>query len=306
MMSNNLFRNVLIGAGALVVVAILILAFVLRFTVIQPGNVGIKIDLLGETRTVENVDIVVGRVFYFPISQMVIQYPYITQRFEWWGPESLKFNSTEGVRLGVDVSISMGVDPDRAAELYIKYRRTLDQMIDNEIRDRVNGCMSLSASRMRVDRIVGDGRSEFLTNTVDCINERLVTEGWILNDFQLTSNFEIPQNIQSRIDEQIQAQQQAIAAENTVRQREAEARQRVAQAQGEAEARVLQATADADARLLAATAEAQALTIQGEALRTNPEVLQLNFIQQWNGQLPLVTGGTDGLLLDIDSLIGNR
>lgn len=275
-------------------------------TIIEPGTVGIKVDLLGESRTVDSVDVVVGRVFYNPMTTQIVRYPYITQRFEWWGDDSLKFNSTEGVRLGVDVAISLGVDPERAAELYIKYRRTLPEMIDNEIRDRVNGCMSLSASSMRVDRIVGEGRSQFITETVDCINDRLVGEGWVLNDFQLTSSFEIPNNIQARIDEQIQAQQAAIAAENTVRQREAEARQRVAQAQGEAEARVLQATADADARLLAATAEAQALTIQGEALRTNPEVLQLNFIQQWNGQLPLVTGGTDGLLLDIDSLLGDN
>lgn len=274
-------------------------------TTIEPGSVGIKVDLLGESRGVENVDVVVGRTWYNPVSTQIVRYPYTTQRFEWWGDDSLAFNSTEGVRLSVDVAISLGVDPERAAELYVKYRRTLPEMIDNEIRDRVNGCMSLTASTFRVDNIVGEGRARFIDTSIECMQERLVAEGFVLNDFQLTSNFNIPANIQSRIDEQIQAQQAAIAAENTVRQREAEARQREAQALGEANARRLAAEAEADARLLQAEAEAQALTIQGEALRTNPEVLQLNFIQQWNGQLPLVTGGTDGLLLDIDSLLGD-
>lgn len=278
------------------VLAVVLLPLLLgACTRIEPGSVGIKVDLLGESRSVDNIQVVVGRVFYNPWTTQIVRYPFVTQRYEWWGDDALRFNSTEGVRLGVDVAISLGVDPDRAPELYVKYRRTLQEMIDNEIRDRVNGCMSLVASSMRVDRIVGEGRAEFINSSVLCIQDRLVTEGFVLNDFQLTSNFDIPANIQARIDEQIQAQQAAIAAENTVRQREAEARQREAQARGEANARLTQAEA-----------EAAALRIQGQALRENPEVLQLSFIERWNGSLPLVMGSDAGLLLDLESLTNIR
>lgn len=260
-------------------------------TRIQPGSVGIKVDLLGETRSVDNIDVVVGRVFYNPFTTDVIQFPYHVQRYEWWGDDMLRFNSTEGVRLGVEVAISLGVDPDRAAELYVKYRKTLSAMIDNEVRDRVNGCLSSVGSRMRVDSIVGEGRSDFIASSLLCIEDRLVGEGFIVNDLQLTSSFDIPSHIQARIDEQIQAQQAAIAAQNTVAQREAEALQREAQARGEA-----------NARLLEAAAEAEAINIQGAALRENPEILALSYIEKWDGIMPLVVGADSGLLLDFSSL----
>lgn len=273
-------------------------------TRIEPGHVGIKVDLSGENRTVSDIDVVSGWQFYWPLSTQIVQYPYITRRYEWHGDDQLRFNAQEGVGLGMDVAISLGVNPERAAELYVKYRRTLPEMIDTEIRDRVNGCLIDTAGSMRVDAIVGVGRTSLRENALVCIRERLDAEGFVVNDFQFTNDFDLPQLIRDRINSQIEAQQAAIAAENTVAQVEAEARQREAQALGEANARRLTAQAEADARMLQATAEAQALTIQGEALRTNPEVLQLNFIQQWDGRLPLVTGGAEGMLLDIDSLIG--
>ena len=264
-------------------------------TTIQPGSVGIKVDLLGESREVENVEVVVGRVFYNPMTTKVIEYPYIVQRFEWWGEESLKFNSTEGVRIAADVSISLGIDPDHAAALYVKYRKTLQELIDNEIRDRVNGCMNRAGATMSVDNIIGEGRTDFINQTIVCIEQRIVAEGFTLNDLQLTNNFELPPNIQARIDEQIQAQQAAVAAENTVRQREAEAQQRIAQAQGEAQA-----------RLLEAEAEAEALRVQGDALRANPEVLMLTYLEQWDGVLPVVAGGDAPFILDLNSLMQGR
>jgi regulator of protease activity HflC (stomatin/prohibitin superfamily) len=252
-------------------------------TRIEPGNVGLKVDLLGESRTVSDINVVSGWVFYNPWATQIVKYPYITQRYEWWGDDALRFNSTEGVRLSVDVAISLGVDPDATPALYIKYRRTLDSMIDNEIRDRVNGCMLRAASDMRVDALIGDQRGQFINVTVDCIQERLRAEGFILNDFQLTSDFDMPTSIRTRIEEQIQAQQAAIAAQNTIAQREAEARQRIAQAEGEAQARMLQAQA-----------EAEAINIQGQALRQNPEILQLQFIERWDGVMPQTLVGGDG------------
>jgi regulator of protease activity HflC (stomatin/prohibitin superfamily) len=272
-------------------------------TTVEPGSVGIKVDMLGESRSVDNVAIVVGRVFYNPFSTQVVTYPYTTQRFEWHTTDALAFNSTEGVTLSVDTAISIGVDPARAAELYVKYRRTLPQMIDDEIRDRVNGCLSQSASRMRVDRIIGDGRTEFIDNAIVCMNERLVVEGFVLNDFQITSAFTVPQNIRDRINDGIQAQQAAIAAQNTVAQREAEARQRVAVAQGEADSVRLAAEAAAAARTFQAEAEANAIRIQGAAIRENPEVLTLTFIEKWSGNYPQIVG-TDmgGMILNLDNL----
>jgi regulator of protease activity HflC (stomatin/prohibitin superfamily) len=287
-----------------IVVGILVLAVMFqpfRFTTIQPGNVGIKVDLLGRDRQIGNTETVVGRVLYNTWSTQIVQYPYTTQRFEWYAEEALKFSSTEGVRLGADVAISLGVDPSKAADLYVKYRKSLDAMIDNEVRDRVNGCMNQVSSSMTVDQVIGAERANFLDKTLECINVRLVNEGFVLNDFQITSEFYVPDSIKAKIEEQIQAQQAAIAAENKVRQIEAEARQRVAESQGQAQARQIQAEAEAsakrieaqaeaDARLIQAKAEAEAIAVQGAAITKNPQVLQLSYLEKWNGTLPQVVG----------------
>ena len=287
-----------------VILAVLVAVQPFRFTTIQPGNVGIKVDLLGRDRQVGNTETVVGRVLYNTWSTQIVQYPYTTQRFEWYGEEALKFSSTEGVRLGADVAISLGVDPTKAASLYVKYRKSLKAMIDNEVRDRVNGCMNQVSSTMTVDQVIGIERATLLEKTLECINVRLVSEGFVLNDFQITSEFYVPDSIKAKIEEQIQAQQAAIAAENKVRQIEAEAKQRVAESQGQAQARQIEAEAeasakrieaqaDADARLIQAKTEAEAIAVQGEAIAKNPQILQLSYLEKWNGTLPQVVGGDD-------------
>lgn len=250
-------------------------------TTIEPGYVGIKVDKVGTNRTVDNVETVVGRVLYNPINTDIIEFPYTTQRFEWWGEESLKFSSREGVRIGVDVAVSLGVDREKAASIYVKYRKTLDQLIDNEIRDRVNGCMNRAAASMSVDEIVGERRNVWLDNTLACITERVVAEGFILNDFQITSEFDVPPSIKAKIEEQIQAQQAAIAAENKVREVEAVARQHIAEADGRRQAAILEAQG-----------QAEAIRVINEELSRSPDYLQYYTIQQWDGVMPLYNGNS--------------
>jgi regulator of protease activity HflC (stomatin/prohibitin superfamily) len=249
-------------------------------TRIEPGHVGIKVDLVGQRREVDTIEVVVGRVFYNPWTTQIVEFPYTAQRFEWWGDESLKFSSREGVRLAIDVAISLGVNPDFAPEIYVKYRKTLDQLIDNEIRDRVNGCMNRAAGAMGVEEIIGERRNVWLDTTLECINERLVGEGFILNDFQLTSDFAMSANIAARIEEQIQAQQAAIAAENRVREVEAQAAQARAAAAGERDSAILQAEG-----------QAESMRIINEQLTQSPAYLQYLAVQRWNGVMPMVSGG---------------
>jgi len=37
-------------------------------------------------------------------------------------------------------------------------------------------------------------------------------------------------------------------------------------------------------------AEAEAISLRGEALRANPEILRLNAIERWDGVLPRIMG----------------
>ena len=46
------------------------------------------------------------------------------------------------------------------------------------------------------------------------------------------------------------------------------------------------AQGEADAQLMRARAEAEAIAIKARALRDNPDIIQLNAIEKWDGRLP--------------------
>ncbi|MEK6489203.1 SPFH domain-containing protein, partial [Klebsiella grimontii] len=86
---------------------------------------------------------------------------------------------------------------------------------------------------------------------------------------------EYPPTVIDSINAKVTANQKTLQREQEVKQREAEANMLRAEADGQA-----------DAKLKLAEAEAKSIRIRGDALRQNPEVMQLEAINKWNGTLP--------------------
>ncbi len=110
------------------------------------------------------------------------------------------------------------------------------------------------------------------------IRERLnqfdvVTEVISITDFEFSPLF--AQAIESKVE----AEQNALKAENDLRRIEVEARQREANAIGLANANIAEAKG-----------EAEAIAIINKALSENPNYLEWLKTQAWDGKLPLVVG----------------
>ena len=110
------------------------------------------------------------------------------------------------------------------------------------------------------------------------IRERLnqfnvVTEVISITDFEFSSLFA------SAIESKVEAEQNALRAENDLRRIEVEAKQREANAIGLANANIAEAKG-----------EAEAIAIINDALSTNPNYLEWLKTQAWDGKLPLVVG----------------
>lgn len=91
-------------------------------------------------------------------------------------------------------------------------------------------------------------------------------------------------------------EEKQVAEQNRLRaQTEAETAKIEAEAAAEVER--IKAQAEADAELIRAEAEAEANRLISESL--TEEVLDNKFIDNWDGQLPLVNGGSNGNLLNI-------
>lgn len=65
---------------------------------------------------------------------------------------------------------------------------------------------------------------------------------------------------------------------------------------------LLQAKIEKDIAIQEAQGKAEALRIKGNAINANPKIIQLEWIQQWNGKLPnTIVGDSKGILLNMNA-----
>lgn len=101
------------------------------------------------------------------------------------------------------------------------------------------------------------------------------------------TNFSFSADFANAVERKQVAEQEAQQAERVLDRVRTESQQRVARAEAEAEA-----------RLVEAQAEAEALRLQREVI--SAELLQLRFIEKWNGTLPVFLSGESGMVPLID------
>lgn len=89
-----------------------------------------------------------------------------------------------------------------------------------------------------------------------------------------------------------------LVIENITLSRELEAaiESKMVQEQEAAKARFTQQKAEIEAStaIIRAKGEAEAIRIRGDALRDNPNLIQLQIVEKWDGKAPLVVGGSSG------------
>ena len=112
----------------------------------------------------------------------------------------------------------------------------------------------------------------------NAIRERL-NEFDVITDAISITDFEFSVLFNKAIESKVEAEQNALRAENDLRRIEVEAQQHEASAVGIANANIAQANG-----------EAEAIAIINSALANNPQYLEWLKIQNWDGVLPLVIG----------------
>jgi regulator of protease activity HflC (stomatin/prohibitin superfamily) len=112
-----------------------------------------------------------------------------------------------------------------------------------------------------------------------------------ITDFQFSKEFD------ESIEAKVKAEQEALKAEN-------EKKTKITQAEALAESIKRAAEAEAYKTQKEAEARATAIKVEGEALRSNPSVLQLRAIERWKGYVPTFQGGNGQLIpfVNVDQL----
>lgn len=122
-------------------------------------------------------------------------------------------------------------------------------------------------------------RSEVRSAIIGQMKEKLDRRYVVVEDLNII-NFSFSKAFTEAIENKVTQEQNALAEQNKLKTIEFQAQQAVAEAEGKAQS-----------VKIAAGAEAEAIKIRGDALASNPEVVQLNAVEKWNGTLPTFMGG---------------
>jgi regulator of protease activity HflC (stomatin/prohibitin superfamily) len=299
----------LIGRLVLAVVLLIVGSLSLSscMTRIDAGHVGVRVKLAGSSRGVDDIPTVTGWVFYNPLTEQIIVFPISVINIVWTKDahegsahdDSITFSSQEGVNINADIGLSFHIEPTKAPHLYLRFRKNdLHELANGYVRNSVREAFNVVASKMPVQNLYGSDKGKLEHDVRTRVQDQLGKDGFVLDQLTINGALRLPENVATAINRAMEQTQQAIQAENRVRQVRAEADQAVTQAEGAARAARLRAEGEAAARLITARAEAKATLILRRSM--SPLVMQYRALEKWNGRLPMMNGSSSIPMLTFD------
>jgi regulator of protease activity HflC (stomatin/prohibitin superfamily) len=246
---------------------------------VEPGNVGIKVNKLGDDKGVGEV-VGVGR-YWTGMNTDIYIFPTFKQMKTY--DDAFNFQMSDGTTIGYHIGVAYKVDPTKITSVFQTYRKGVDDITDTDLRQKIADALNRLASRMSTDKFIDGGKSDLLDAALKDIQDEMGPIGIQVISLSYVGKPEYPPTVVASINAKVTANQKTLQRQQEVLQREAEANMLRAEADGQA-----------DAKLKLASAEAKSIAIRGQSLRENPEVLQLEAINKWNGALPqYMTSGTN-------------
>jgi len=277
--------------GLLVVAGAAVAVLASAFVVVPAGNVGVVFNIFGG---VQSRPLGEGLHIVLPVLQQVTLYDVRQQELTLAAATGDKINarSAEGLEIDVDVTVLFQVIRDRAPKLHQDIGPNYQEI---RIRPEVRSQIRDGISEYRAADLISVKRAELQQRIQNNLVESLQRDNIrVLN--VLLRDVRIPEAITQAIEEKQAAEQQVEVEENRRRQAEIAAQRRVVEAEGER-----------DAQIAKAEGEAQALTLRGEALRENPEIIQLEVAQRLAPSIQTIMLPTEGnFLLDVRGLVGRE
>lgn len=246
--------------GSLVVIGVMALAlFFSSFGTVPTGKVGLRTRFGAVTGDVIQPGFYLKTPFISGVTQMDVQIQREDADAEGASRNLQNVNSK--------ISVNYRLNPGSAIKVYSSIGKDYaDQFIRPAIQEVVKSVTAkYDAEELITKRQdVSDTMKAELTAKMAPLGIEIVTINIL--------NFDFSQGFNQSIEAKVTAEQDALAAQNKLKQVEFEAQQAVAEAKGKAEA----------------------LTIEGQAIQANPTVVQLRALEKWNGILPttMIPGAT--------------
>lgn len=254
--------------------AVFILLLVTAFNPIRTIDAGFRGVLLtwgGYSGTLDE-----GFNVIVPIAQQVIPIEVRTALYQAKADSA----SADLQQVETDIALNYHILPSMAGDVYQKTGEDYKVKI---IEPAIQEAVKASTAKYTAEQLIT--KRDLVKESIDIgIAERLKPFNIIVDQVNIV-NFKFSDQFNSAIESKVTAEQNALTAQRNLEKVRFESQQLVVIAQ-----------AQADSKLSIAKAEAESIRIQGEALKSSPQVASLRAIERWNGVLPVWVTGESGVV----------
>ena len=265
--------NVNMGPMKIILVAILLLIIIgviasASVKIVDAGNRGILLHWNAVDLSAPPLD--EGIHFLVPFQDDIVQMEVRTLKYD------KDTRSASKDLQSVETTVTVNYHPDKE-RVHILFKEIGLDYENRVIQPAIEETVKQVTANYNAEELITK-RPLVKADIEDAIRERLnqfdvITEVISITDFEFSALFN------KAIESKVEAEQNALRAENDLRRIEVEARQHEATAEGLAAANIAEARG-----------EAEAIAIINQALSTNPNYFEWLKIQAWDGVLPLVVG----------------
>ena len=240
-----------------ILVAIVLLLFLLGnpLGTVGAGERGVLLRFNAVTGTILGE----GLFFRWPLMERIIKTDIKIQKEQVEATAASKDLQT----VHSDVAFNFHINPAKVALIYQEVGTDYKgRIIDPTLQESVKAVTAKFTAEELITR-----REAVREDIKVLLHDKLDARGIQVDEFNIV-NFGFSTSFNSAIEAKVTAEQQALAAKNKLEQIKFEADQRIAEARGKAEA----------------------IRVESDALRSNPQILELRALEKWDGVLPQVTG----------------
>lgn len=265
---------------------------------INPGYTGIIYSMNGGVE-----DTTLGQGFHVvsPFKK-VIEYPtsveqgYLSADSKEGSKEDDSFNipTADGKTVNVDLEYSYYFIAEDLPETFTKFKGQSGSDIENNfMRGKLKTYVGEISSTFSVLDIYGEKRQELNNKILEHVRSKFLEYGIYIETVNI-SRIGLDAQTEQAIQDKINRQQELETAKIEKEKAQVENEKKTAQIQAEAEQKYIKAQAEAEAILIEAEAQAEANRLLSESINQN--LIDMEKIKTWNGELPTVSGGTTPII----------
>ena len=203
-----------------------------------------------------------------------------------WAP------TKDGIKMGIDISVSWRIDPSMASWIYQNVTEndggTTGRYLwleENVIRTKLKSTLALSVSNYSPIEVYSTKREVIQNDVIARIRKEVGPYHLIIDQVDIREVYYNPE-YETAINNKKLAEQEALRLVDVTRQKEE---------------LLKQASINKEIAIQQAEGEARALQIKGSSIASNPKIIDLEWINKWNGVLPTyMLGSGQGIMLNLN------